>query len=119
MRTLVLSVCVGLLASACTGSVDSVEVDDDEAGADLGDAGHVEPGADSGSQTQRDAATGEPTDGAVAQDASGRDAAASDASVRDASSGGNPDASRPDSGASTPDAGGGGTGRPEWAGCRQ
>jgi hypothetical protein len=112
MRTLVLSVCVGLLASACTGSVDSsnADVDDDEAGADRGDAGQG-PGADSGSQTQGDAATGEPSDGAVAHDASGRDAAASDASVSYASTGGNPDAGKPDSGSSTPD-GSGGTGRP-------
>jgi hypothetical protein len=114
MRTLVLSVCVGLLASACTGSVDgaSVEVEDDEAGADRGDAGQFDPGADSGSQTRRDAATGAPADGAVARDANGSDVA-SDSGVRDAS-GGSVDASagKPDSGSSLPDAGGGGTGRP-------
>jgi hypothetical protein len=124
MRRRVLSVCVGLWLSACTGSVEDAGeeyLEGDAAAAEQRDASQDEPG-------ERDAGTAEREDGGGSGNSGGnggdgggaaldagsardaaseRDAMASDGGARDASPGGNRDASSGNTDASTsvPDAG--------------
>jgi hypothetical protein len=129
MRTLVLSVYVGLLLGACGGSVDSAEeeVEGREAGPDRSDASDESATDASETPRQDDGGNRSDTDagstlgdggardaGNSTRDAGERDAAVDsglrDAGARDAGNAGND--SGVDGGSGTPDAGGGNKGRP-------